>query len=688
MIKRLLIQNFGKKLQLVSQFESTRLKFHCIIPIYRCEVTMGNRLSFLSFLLFLSSFFIFQNVEARSGTRVTNSLYCPFKSGVMVCMTASRQAGQCVYDRDCTSKNKKAAEQNSSPEKSAQLQCDEKGSPYYWSNNACLDFRNDTQDADGTTPQQCVSNGGHWSPNELPHCCMDPPEKVQACTSAGNKWDFTNHKCLDDKPKAPVACGPNSKPETHENETHCVCTNFEEKNPNYTVYEYNPNKGEANTCSAVPVKKEDLNKSQSASSELSCIQDLTDQINACVDATNEGLDLCNARNEKNNKYTGPLFAITQQVAANAHNKGMQSGAVAQCQTAGVVSSTSKFAFQQMQDSCGAQLNQCKSSCDQIREFTSPQKVYNHCVQKMGHNLDEQTEAKLQSEAQELSSILQAATNKCFGEVSNLQNNLKRGAEDMQQAMIAAATCDCKISGTCPIPQNCLTNPNDPSCKYVDPYPNCIQNPGDARCVCIMNPTNPSCKEVSNMAGGPKMDNGGNSTGISGIAGSGGSKPSSGGGFDGDFGSESAGNPWASLGGKGSGDSSGEAKFNAGSASSGGGGGGGGSAAAKKGKDEPVEEPEKKGIAGMFKTIGNNLKGLFGFGSGNKKSGLSEADKKHQELAALKNKNKYRGVATANKFCVTQANGQEICFGRQNMNIFQMINRGYSKQADSLISGVK
>lgn len=532
--------------------------------------------------------------------------------------------------------------------------------------------------------QACTKNGGVF--DEFTATCDN---KANECKAAGGEWVVDESKGVgigiigasmafkcdySKKNNNQAKCDSNStlgKPEDHDGATdHCVC-NFKPTLPGQPT-EYIA--GENNSCPTEDPSKKNTQTADVDSDVLPCLQQAQRDIQACADQVNLGQEACNEQSAQNQKYTGPASALANTVASAMHSKGAAAGAAQQCRNAALVSTSSQYAVNTIAQSCNKAINACKSSCSANRNYRDPYYIVKSC--ENDPTVVDQTVA--QQQADRLAQQMQNADDLCSGSGNSLVNmgsNLVKYAGQLGNAFAQAAACDCALTNSCPT--DCLKNPSSAACQSS--YTDCAQNPTAPACKCVVNPYDSSCKTaVSQLAGA--STGGGSNSGYNPTSLSGANTTSPGGGNSLDLGE--GGGPGAYIGGNASSDTSSLDFKRANQASTSGGGSGGGAGASKAGEEGLAEEPESKGLAGVFKNITNGVKSMLGLG-GSKSSSVG-LNKTANDKKLLEEKKKYRGVATADKFCVVGQNGQELCFGRKNMNIFQMINRGYSKQSDTFL----
>ena len=545
-------------------------------------------------------------------------------------------------------------------------------------NSSCIDA-----DAVYSAKQACAKNGGIF--DEFTATCDN---KANECKAAGGEWvvDETkpgigigvigasmSFKCDYSKKQNQASCdASNSKlgsPADHDGATnHCVCLY---KDPSGQTGEYVA--GSGNTCPTEDSSKNNSQKASVTGEVYDCIANIQQKIQACADSVNEGQDSCDAQSAQNQKYTGPAATLANTLSASMHAKGAAAGAAQQCRNAAMLSTSSQYAVNAVAQSCNKAVQACKNSCEGITDvYSDPSAIVASCKDP---NVDQAT---LEAQAHQLASEVAQANKLCSGSTGSLTKqlgNLTNYAGQLGNAFAQAAACDCALTNSCPT--DCLKNPSSAACQSS--YTDCAQNPTAPACKCVINPYDSSCKTaVSQLAGA--STGGGSNSGYNPTSLSGSNTGSTGAGSSFDLG-EGAG-PGAYIGGNASSDTSSLDFKRANQASTSGGGGGSGAGASKAGEEGLAEEPESKGLAGVFKNITNGVKSMLGLG-GTKSSSVG-LNKTAQDKKLLEEKKKYRGVATADKFCVVGQNGQELCFGRKNMNIFQMINRGYSKQSDTFL----
>lgn len=657
---------------------------------------MGN---IASLILFFVS--IYCGSVSHAVVYTKNGIACYKQSGSYLCESATQSSDHCVRVKDNNrTDNWKLCVKPKGQQKSPEELCSEKGPTFIYRNQKCEDFTKDSIDEDGTTKSACVSKGGDWKENELPHCCMDHvnPEE-QKCKTDGGTWDSQNKTCKKEPVVEQVTCPSNTDPVTHGakdesgkdiQEIHCKCKYATETG---AISEYLPQKkyNQKNNCPTQPPKEvKKININELSDDGVVCLQKIRDKARTCVNTVLFAQQSCDVKDQKNSEYTGPINQAANQATQVLHMSGVSRNSAQQCLQAGLLSSATGFAYNQIHGNCSEAAKACEQSCDSsLGEYIGDANaIENFCKNGEGLQAGE-TDEQLQAEADKIAGILADANAKCNTNEDSakaLSNDLLNLYKQSNEAAKNSAACVCQVSGTCPFEDtNCISNPSAPGC--ANPFPDCTTNPTHAMCKCFGAKANdPGCKGgVSQMAALTPVTSGG---GISGTIGSGASR---GAGFDpalmggGDGGEESASAATFSGNNNGAGDE--KSMFQAAQATSGGGGGGGGGSGSGSGEGsaEGSGEPENKGLSGVFKSLGQSIKNTFGFGGGSKPlATTAKKDSKFNDPSKVQ-KSKLRTVATSNGYCVIKEDNSKICFGHKQTSIFEMINKGYVNQRESLLS---
>ena len=596
-----------------------------------CEVTMGNKFTFVRVFIFLCSLVsavAMGQIESKSEC-LKNSLY---------------------WDEDdqmCT---------NIAPVEV--YGCKNKGEVYSEEFQTCL------------TPEQ--EDSMKSCPNGLCNGPKIEENKNNAKLVDSSSYGNSSGLCSD---------VPDSKAETHSTndgqpEVHCQCLY-----PANGISEVKP-QAKYGPQPACPTKEqqEKANKEKnkgSSSTTFACLASLTNQINACEEGAETAVQSCDQKSEKNKKVISPISQFL--------NGGMQVGqgavnSLAQCQSVALTSATAGYALGQVQSNCKKDKSSCESTCNNLAQYKKVSAIEALCAKDTQAQADKEG---LHSEASQLAATLQAAYSECNVSTQALLNSLGSALQTAMKASAATQQCQSVFGSkdqiVPPITNACISNPAAPGCPV-----NCASSSfaSSPQCKCILNPNDSSCKGgqgpgKSTVASGSSANQSYNGIG----AGSSGmpkiNSDISGIKLDDEDVTDSS--PTLPA------ETASAASNVAAQKASAPGGGSGGSSGSNKGEAATEAGKEEGGFLGAtFKTLKNAANNLFGGRSGSSsKNNLN--NKEAQNRTDYKKKAGIRGLAS-NANCYIDATGTEYCLnmGKRNRDIFQMINLGYSKQYHTLL----
>lgn len=566
------------------------------------------------------------------------------------------------------------------------------------------------QPLENAAKAECTSKGGTWdgasvscslNGTKCPYvssnyskCLYDSQWVIDACEMDGTgTWDKVNNKCVLHKSASGLSCGDNAKgslctenPEPKH--YHCSCDYADTEGGTPKAFEVSSPadlKLAANKCpSTAPVAGEKVEiKDKAAPTGLACLQQIRENINKCKGDSENAVNACNMKSEKNAETRQSLTSL-----ANMSRQLIHVGTAEQCKNMGLVTGAAGYGLNNIQKGCKEEMSVCVNSCADLSKYSTAEKIKADCATAAQEDVN-----VLEQEANELAAVMRSAKQECETDSDALLKQVGNALTSAVSSYATAAQCENQVSSLPTLTNlslnSCISNPNAAGCPV-----NCATNPSSAQCTCLTNPSAAGCKNGagSQLAGNP---NAANQTlpslsagGLGSKLGSTGSTGSSGLG-DLSMGDASELNP---LDQKPATDSASPSMFGqAGSANAGGGGGtGGGEGNGKNGKGGEASGEEPGLFGGVFQNLKNAAGSLFGSGSSSgssasKKSSTVTSGVNAAGLKPVVGNKALRGIASNGKSCFVDAKGTEFCFGKKNMDIFKMMNAQYSNQYNTLIT---